>query len=619
MCGICGIYNVNITEEKFKKCVNTLEHRGPDDFGIYMDEICGLGHRRLSILDLSEAGRQPMVSADNRYYIILNGEIYNYIELKETLLTKGYCFSSGTDTEVALYSFIEWGEECQNKFNGMWALIIYDRLNKSLFVSRDRFGVKPLYYAKIGMGWGFASEMKALIPMMKKVSVNTDILMDKNRHMGYESGECCLINEISRLPAGHSMNVDANGIKVKRWWSTLEHLVTAPHDYREQTELYRDMFVDACRIRMRSDVTLGTALSGGLDSSATICTMAHIAKTIQGNDINKSFQNAFVASLDGSVLDETRYAREVTDYLDIPLTEVKIDPIRAIDEMPEYLYKFEEVYRTSPVPMMQTYASMKKNGVTVTLDGHGADEQFAGYPGDQLYALLDTHGNRAERDAIMDLYYGCIKGDVSISDKEKRRRMFDFELRHYAKKMLGVPTWDRLLDKDIKAEFMKMGHLERTLYNSTHMTILPTLLRNYDRYSMASGIEIRMPFMDYRLVTFAFSIDWKSKMNGGYSKSIVRDALRDIMPPSIVNRKSKIGFSTPYNEWARGPWKEWLQDEVSSKEFSECSFINAEKVRKDVLNMTTSENTSFDLSERIWMDISPYFWEKYFLKRTMGI
>ena len=613
MCGICGTFGSNISKNKLTECTNRITHRGPDDFGIWMDEYCGLGHRRLSILDLSSAGHQPMSTLDGRYYIVLNGEIYNFLEIRDELKKKNYVFQSECDTEVVLYSYCEWGEKCVEHFNGMWAFAIYDKVKKTIFLSRDRFGVKPLYYANLSKGIGFASEMKALIPMLSEVSVNEKIISDKNRYMNYEATSECLINEIKRLPAGHNMIICDGLINIYRYWNTLDNLVEVPEVYEEQVELFRELFLDACRIRMRSDVTLGTALSGGLDSSATICGMAYVARNSATERVNADFQHAFVASMKGTSLDETIYAREVTDYLGIELSEVSIDPVRAISKMQEYIYTFEDVYLTSPVPMIQTYEAMKQGGVTVTLDGHGADELFGGYTGDMLYALLDVK-NKDEKNQIMNAYYGCLSRNENISETEKNKRINDFLFRHYAKKVLKVPTWDRIIDMDNAHKFRKMDHYDRTLYNSTHTTILPTLLRNYDRYSMASGVEIRMPFMDYRLISMAFSITWRSKLRNGYSKNIVRDALRDIMPASIVNRRSKVGFSTPYAEWAQGPWKEWLMDEITSQAFKNCFYIDAKRVYDNTVNVINGKVATGEATEQIWMDLMPYLWEKYYLK-----
>ena len=616
MCGIFGTFNLGVTEEKLAECIDKIAHRGPDDRGIWMDNICGLAHRRLSILDLSNAGRQPMMSENQRFYIIFNGEVYNFVELRNELRLKGYHFCSDTDTEVVLYAYIEWGENCLNKFNGMWAFAVYDRFEKKVFLARDRFGIKPLFLAKIGSGYAFGSEMKAIAPVLSRVTPNYNIIKNKNLYFSYEATTECLINEIKRFPAGHYAYIDCSGVKITRWWNTLEHLVDVPDQYDEQVECFRELFLDSCKIRMRSDVTLGTALSGGLDSSATICSMAEIVRQGNRDRINTDFQHAFVAAFPNTVLDETEYAHIVTDYLGINSTDVIIDPIKAIEQMEDYIYKFEEVYATSPVPMMQLYKKLKAEGVTVTLDGHGADELFGGYEGDMLYALLDAGTDRALVKSILEAYYECC---MINNYKEKNlylRSYGNFMVRHIAKKILHVPTWDRVIDRDNKAAFKKLGHFERALYNSTHTTVLPTLLRNYDRYSMADGVEIRMPFMDYRVVQFAFSIPWKAKLRSGYSKCIVRDALKDVMPKAIVKRKFKVGFNTPIVEWMKGPWKEWLWDTMESLSFKQSALIEPECVKRRINDVIFGDKVDYSLATDVWMDFMPYLWEEYFFKNV---
>lgn len=614
MCGILGTFGYKVNRNEFEEALLKIKHRGPDDAGIWQDEWCSLGHRRLSILDLSEAGRQPMFSRDERYAIVFNGEIYNYIELRNELKKVGYLFKTRTDTEVALYAYLEWGEKALDKFNGMWALAIYDVLQKSLFLARDRMGVKPLFLAEVDNGFVFSSEMKAIMPLLREKTVNYNLLVDKNRTYNYEASEECLVNEIGRLKAGHYAIINQDGIRTIRWWKTTKHLIDVPKNYEDQVECFRELFKDACKIRMRSDVALGTALSGGLDSSATICTMSQISENkIRDFDYNLDCQHAFIATFPNTVLDESEYASKVTDYLGINYTEISIDPIEGLKTMEQDLYTFEEVYSTSPIPMLQLYRGMKEHGVTVSLDGHGADELFCGYFSDIPYALLDVGLNRNEIYDILVSYYSNIG---ESAEKEKFvKKYVDFLVRHCVKKILHVPTWDRLIDKECRREFYQMGHLERTLYNSTHMTILPTLMRNYDHYSMASGVEIRMPFLDYRIVEFAFSIPWQAKLQGGYTKRIVRDALKDWMPSEVVWRRSKIGFNTPMIEWARGPWKEWLLDTMNSSEFINSDAVDAKSLKDKMLTIINSTGYSEGLSELsgfAWIELNQYLWKKYF-------
>ena len=613
MCGILGTFGYKVSQGELEACLMKIKHRGPDDGGIWQDEVCSLGHRRLSILDLSEDGRQPMFSRDERYVIIFNGEIYNYIELRNELKKIGYIFKTRTDTEVALYAYLEWREKSLDKFNGMWALAIYDTVEKELFLARDRMGVKPLFLAQIDNGFIFGSEMKAIMPLLKKKTINYKLLMDKNRTYNYEATEECLVKEIGRLKAGHYAIINQEGIKTVRWWKTLQHLIEIPQNYNEQVEYFRELFMDACKIRMRSDVTLGTALSGGLDSSATICTMAQICRNKVDKDYNSDCQHAFIAAFPGTSLDESEYASKVTDYLGIDYTQINIDPVNGLKTMEQDIYTFEEVYSTSPIPMLQLYRGIKEHGVTVSLDGHGADELFCGYYSDIPYALLDAGLNINEVYDILDTQY------ASIGEKVEKgkciRKYIDFLTRHCAKKVLHVPTWDRLMDEECKSDFYKMGHLERTLYNSTHMTILPTLMRNYDHYSMASGVEIRMPFLDYRIVQFAFSIPWKSKLQGGYTKRIVRDALKDWMPTEVAWRRSKIGFNTPMIEWVRGPWKEWILDTMNSSDFLNSDVVDARALKDKmftVINGIGNSEELFELASHAWTELNQYLWKKYF-------
>ncbi|MCR5001968.1 MAG: asparagine synthase (glutamine-hydrolyzing), partial [Lachnospiraceae bacterium] len=280
MCGIFGVINKKIDKDLADKCVDRMAHRGPDGRGVWQEKGTTLGHRRLAILDLSENGTQPMTYDDGRYVLVFNGEIFNFLEIRDELRDKGYDFKSDSDSEVLLASYKEWREKCLDRFNGMWAFLIWDRKEERLFVSRDRFGVKPLFYARIDDGGlAFGSEMKVITPLMNEVKPNRPLVTDPGRIVFYESTDECVIEGIKRFPAGSYAYADKDGMNITRWWDTLDNLVSVPAEYEEQVEMLRDLFLDACKLRMRSDVTIGTALSGGLDSSATICSMAHLAGT----------------------------------------------------------------------------------------------------------------------------------------------------------------------------------------------------------------------------------------------------------------------------------------------------------------------------------------------------
>ncbi|MCR5356789.1 MAG: asparagine synthase (glutamine-hydrolyzing) [Lachnospiraceae bacterium] len=618
MCGIFGVINKKIDRELADKCVDRMSHRGPDGRGVWQEKDVTLGHRRLAILDLTENGTQPMMYDDGRYVLVFNGEIYNFVEIRDELKEKGYGFFSDSDSEVILASYIEWKEKCLDRFNGMWAFLIWDRREETLFVSRDRFGVKPLYYAYLpGGGIAFGSEMKALTPLMDKVTANRAIVTDPKRTVFYESTDECVIEGIKRFPAGAYAYAGRDGMKIKQWWDTLDNLVKVPDTYEEQVELFRSLFLDACKLRMRSDVTIGTALSGGLDSSATICAMAHLAGEDKDVRMNRDWQHAYVATFPGTTMDESEYAKKVTDFLGIDSTFVTIDPRNAIDKLDEFVYLFEDVYLTSPIPMMLLYGALRKDRTIVTIDGHGADELFGGYTFDFIHALKDARGG-AERDMVLDAYIGSFPKDgsnIALKSTSKSSVYLNYLKRSIKDKLRsGSEGYKRVRAAD-DIRYNNLDTLNRILYVSSHETILPTLLRNYDRYSMANSVEIRMPFMDYRIVSLAMSLSWKSKLHGGYSKSIVRDAMAPYMPKDIAYRRTKIGFNTPIVEWMQGPLKEYFTDMISSEAFRTCDLIDPAAVAGSVRAVIDDPGATFAQGEQAWSMLYPYLWEKNVLNR----
>ncbi|MBM9614407.1 asparagine synthase (glutamine-hydrolyzing) [Desulfobulbus rhabdoformis] len=615
MCGIFG-YLGNITDELARTCTDRMAHRGPDDSGLWQDVGITLGHRRLAILDLSEQGKQPMSYGEDRYWITFNGEIYNFIELRGILKKDGYSFRSDSDTEVILAAYIRWGESCLEKFNGMWALAIWDRQEKELFLSRDRFGKKPLFYTALPNGFAFASEMKALFPLLNAVRPNIALVKDHSRIFRYEATDECVIKGIKRFPAGYYGRVRDDRFSLERYWCTLDHLIKAPSRYEEQVEMFRELFMDACRIRMRSDVPIGTALSGGLDSSATISAVADISQHQPGTRLSSDWQHAFVASFPGTPLDETEYAKMVTDHLGIEATFLDIDPLKALDRLSEYFYLFEDLYITSPIPFMLTYGAMREHGVKVTLDGHGADECFGGYRFDFIEALADAGCNFHKAKMVLDTYYDSFSADALRHNAELPAKP-RFWLRYQAKRFLSL-----LLKRKGQSslyihhpEYGRLDNLTTLLHQRTHETILPTLLRNYDRYSMANGVEIRMPFMDHRIVSLAFSLPWTSKIRNGYSKVIIRDAASGLMPKKVAYRKSKIGFNSPIVQWMQGPLKQFLLDTINSQTFKTSNLVESDEVATLIKKVIYDPKALFTDGEKAWTKFSPYLWEQAVLRK----
>ena len=617
MCGIFGFVGM-IDAALASQCLATLVHRGPDGEGLWSEPGVTLGHRRLAILDLSEIAAQPMADPAGRYQIVFNGEIYNFVELRRELEALGHAFRTRTDSEVLLTAYIEWGEGCQTRLNGMWAFAIWDREERSLFLSRDRFGEKPLFYARTRRGLAFASEMKALLPILDEIRPNSGLIRDQGRMFTYESTSECLLEGVVRLPAGHCAKTSKDELIVRRWWCTLDHLPEVPVLYEEQVEQFRELFLDSCRLRMRSDVPIGTALSGGLDSSATICAMGNLARRSMPDErMGADWQHAFVASFPGTPLDEVRYAKVVANHLNIPLEIVSIDPGAMVSDLEQQLYLFEELYITSPIPFMGTYGAVKSAGISVTLDGHGADELFGGYSFDYLFALKDAGFNVRQALEIVDTYYDAwpTESPQFASLPDRRWFLVDWHLRRLARLVLRRNTPLESRDKS-HPKWNHLDNLSKQLYVSAHETVLPTLLRNYDRYSMANGVEIRMPFLDHRIAAFAMAVPWTSKIRNGFSKSIVRDGMAPYMPSEITWRKSKIGFNSPVVDWMKGPLREYLLDVVNCTDFHQCELIAPKLVREAIQRVVEQPDARFADGERAWSMLMPFLWQEAFLKRS---
>lgn len=616
MCGIFG-YIGKIDRDKAMSCLDTLAHRGPDGSGSFADDSLFLGHRRLAILDLSDNAKQPMSYANERYQITFNGEIYNFLEIKEELLKKGYVFKSESDTEVVLAAFVEWKEKCLDKFNGMWAFAIWDKEKKELFLSRDRFGKKPLFYAFIGNDFAFGSEMKALAPLLPQIEADGGLVREIKRIFYYESTDRCLIKNIKRFPAGHYAYLKDGQLDITRYWCTLDHLVEVPETYEEQVKRFRELFIDACRLRMRSDVPIGTSLSGGLDSSAVFCALSHINKKIGGERVSRDWQHAFCASFPGTPIDEVVWAKKVADYCGSGIDILEIKPEDYLGDFYKQIYLFEDLYITPHIPFVANYGEMRKKGIVVTLDGHGADELFGGYSFDYLHILHDNLFNLKDSLAVIDTYLGS---QISGTDQFKAPGRYSLLLKHFIKNAVKrIIGYKNANPDDRHPNWNRLDYFTQKLYISFHQTVLPTLLRNYDRYSMINGVEIRMPFLDHRLVSYAFSLSWKAKVRNGYSKAIIRDALRDIMPEDIAYRKTKIGFNAPMVDWFKGPLKGFFIETVESSAFGACPYIDPLITKQSVYAVINDREAKFADAEKAWQLIAPFFWKKGFLDKIKSI
>ena len=610
MCGIAGIVNLRgnaVEPAEISRLTGLIAHRGPFGEGTWFsaDRTLAFGHRRLAIIDPGAGGYQPMLSEDGRYVIVYNGEIYNFLELRRELEARGAVFRSQSDTEVILAAWEAWREDMLPRFNGMWAMAIFDTSTGELFLARDRFGIKPLLYAMSPERFVFASEQRALvrsglIDPSVDLEVARRLLLDA---FGVEGSDRTLFRQVRRLQAGHCMWVRQGKVSVRRWWRTIDHLPAVPATESERVAGFRELFQDAVALRMRSDVPIGTCLSGGFDSSAVICTMAAHEQAGMGPRDSAAWRHAFVATFPGALNDERPMAEEAAAWAKVEPTFLEIGQGDALTDLDRILDDLDDVYISLPSAVWLIYRQLRQNDVTVSLDGHGADELMGAYLQEGQAAAFRI------RNAAEDL----------ASRSPLARRGVDF-LRMFALKRQGVyflrgslrdlPSPLPLVAEDDVLP-REWGGLNRRLYRMFHSTVLPTILRNFDRLSMAHGVEVRMPFMDWRVVTYTMALPESSKSADGYTKVVARRAMEGLMPESIRTARRKVGFNSPMPEWLNGPLAGWAADLLDREVPAFAELVDEAALRGAVSRLTASKTWDWEAVGRIW----PYLNMKWMLAR----
>ena len=572
MCGICGIYQWDkdrpVDQSRLIRMAQTMRHRGPDDEGFFVDKEMGLGHRRLSIIDLSAAAHQPMTNEDERLWIVLNGEIYNYLDLRQPLEKRGHRFRSCSDTEVLLHLYEDEGPDCVKKLNGMFAFAIWDRRDRTLFAARDHFGIKPFYYARSNAAFLFASEMKALLAAEEfSPELNPDGLAD------YLTFQLCLgpktlFRNIDKLLPGHTLLIKPDGtLQIKKYWD-LDFAIDTYHteEYFEHELLH--LLEDAVRLQVRADVPVGAHLSGGLDSSTVAC----LASSRLGGRIH-TFGGGFK---DGPQYDEMPYARLVAQSIQAEHHEVFPDADDFVEIMPQLAYAMDEP-AAGPGIFPQYYVSkLASRHVKVVLGGQGGDEIFGGYTR-YLIAYLEEcirggiEGTQEDAKYVVTFesilpHLTQLQGYQSTLRHFWQDGLFDAPDRRYFRLIDRGQEIRRVIDPALFVGRNDYDPIEayRDLFNEGHLgsyinrmtrfdlkTLLPALLQVEDRTSMAVSLESRVPLLDYRIAEFVASMPPKIKYRGGRSKHIFRKVVQHLVPPEILQRKDKMGFPVPLNEWYR--------------------------------------------------------------------
>ena len=618
----------HVSAERLKQMTDAIAHRGPDGEGYWLNEnkTVGFGHRRLAILDLSEAGMQPMHhpfptgetrSGDSsvrgprekpRYSITYNGEIYNYLELKEELKLKGYTFFSSTDTEVILAAYDHWKEECLHQFDGMFAFAIWDDQEQTLFTARDRFGEKPFYYFFDGEQFVFGSEMKALWAAGVEKQVDHSMLLNYIG-LGWVKNPADLsqtfYKNINSLPQSHYLKLDMRNGKneIVQYWD-LDKETQSTLSEAEAVEQFQQLFNTSITRRLRSDVATGTSLSGGLDSSSIVATISELT--------TQNLQpKTFTASFPGFEKDEAAYAKQVADQFQLQQHLVTPTAETLLNDIERLMHQQEEPFQSSSIyAQYKVYELAKQHGIKVILDGQGADETLAGYhkyihwflqeiaKGGKLKAEAEAfdRNNIAVNWSWKNKLAARFPDFAAVqlenkANKEILNNKFivnNYRKTHFNKKSIFKPTVSKLND---------------LLYYNTMRNGLEELLRYADRNSMAHGVEVRLPFLSHELVQFIFSLPSQYKLQKGFTKYILREAMKDRLPTSIVYRTDKIGYEPPQQQWMQSAgFAELIQN-------SRNKLVQENILKKDILKQPVSAQAAHAVKNDDWR----YFCASYLL------
>ncbi len=569
MCGIAGVLRAEpvhlaAAERDVARMVPTLAHRGPDGSATWSDGWVSLGHTRLSIIDLSDLGCQPMHTADERFALVFNGEIYNYRELRSELQSLGHRFRSQSDSEVLLAAYREWGERAMEKLNGMWAFAIWDRERQQLFASRDRAGKKPLYYATAPDGaLYFASEVKALRAVGFRFGINPQAAFDFLAQGTYgHLGASGFFDGVLQLPAGCSMTIRPGAPPViTRYWDlpVVREQDRAPYDDAFRAR-FRELFTDAVTLRLRSDVPVGATLSGGLDSSAIV--------TVVNEITGGAPMHLFTSVYPGREIDETPFFEAVVARVARPIVHY-CEPSRDgwVEQLVQVVDHQEEPFGdTSILAHFSLMRAAREAGVPVVLSGQGGDELMLGYPAMVTAYLghLVARGQlpRALRE-IRAWGAGGARSDWGTALRAAYHalplRVRDIARRGAVRSMAAITSpalraqasWRRFADREGRSSFDSYLAQLFTRFSIPHLT-------HYDdRNAMAFGVEGRMPFLDYRLVELMFGARYEALYSGGFTKRVLRESLSDLLPPLVRDRRDKVGFYTPLGDWMRAN-AEWV-------------------------------------------------------------
>ncbi len=624
---MCGIAGFNWDDRNLAiKMASAMSHRGPDDSGLFNDRNVSLSHRRLSIIDLSKKGRQPMSNEDSTVWITYNGEIYNFRELRDELEEKGHRFSSDTDTETIIHAYEEYGFDCLKKFNGMFAFCIYDSKKKILFLARDRLGIKPLYYHKKEGSLIFASEIKSILchDIRREVDMNA---LNKLVTFRYNTDNSTMLRDVMKLSQGHYAVFDLRTRKLsgKQWWDISIETQDRPESYFVK-KLQKEMMESVDR-RMISDVPLGVYLSGGIDSTSIAAMMKQLDYPI------KSFSVDFGSD---RRTEDIKYARKVAGFYNTDHKELYCEP--SVKELPRICWHMDEPIADPAIIPSYLLSRLVKKHVSVVLNGAGGDEIFGGYQHFEFlkhrkkfnmipkavkksvlpFAIRATPNLLIERFSKFLTAFGD-KGVEKFSDfisssgsKAKFYLAIVSIMDEKERKMLLKGKKDVSLAEEYSKRYFGSGHeyMDQVMYLESNHFLVDNIFNHVDKTTMASAVESRVPICDHNIVDLSFRIPWKLKLRGRDGKYILKKAMKPYMPHEVIKRK-KQGFFVPIDRWIEGDIKESITSILSEKEVEKHGLFSHHQIRKMFDNFARSK---MYYARQLWTLMNFQLWHRIYIQ-----
>ena len=626
MCGICGIVNFDpreaVQEKLLEQMTGAMMHRGPDDEGFFLDGNVGVGHRRLSIIDLG-GGHQPIYNEDGSAVIVFNGEIYNYADLSENLVAHGHEFRTRSDTECILHSYEQYGDQCADRLRGMFAFAIWDRRRKRLLLARDRLGIKPLYYYRGENFFAFASEIKALLELP---SVHPELdpeALDLYLSLRYVPGPRTMFKDIFKLQPGHLLVFENNRFRIQEYWD----VPTGPPQecsLEDAVAGFRELLEESVRLRLIAEVPLGVFLSGGLDSSAILAVMSKIT----GFQRVKTFSVGYVTeTAEEEASNEFEYARMAARAFGAEHHECRVSATDFRDAIPDLVWHLDEPLADPSCIPLYFIAKLARDNITVVLSGEGADEILAGYGIykrmlllEGLHRFVGPLGTWLGAQTQSWFFSEPVRNYLRMSGlslEERYRGVSRAFLPEMKRDLLGddnIAGSEERLSENFRELWQvpnSTSALNRMLYVDTKVWLPDDILLKADKMTMANGLELRVPFLDHKLVEFAARLPNRFKIRGRTGKVLLREAMRGVLPEPILQR-SKKGFPVPTERWLRGPLKELARETVLSGN-SACRQHMDGRVLKRIVR--EHEDGTVNRHQEIWTLLIFEYWHRLFMER----